>query len=99
MGVLTLNESAMIAMVMFWLTLGVFTVRQLRPVLVPRLQNVSRILAVLTIVFVAILVVQAADHFPTPLPLWWPTARSYAGGRLRTRKQHSSRAMGLNLLY
>ncbi|MEJ0090657.1 MAG: tetratricopeptide repeat protein [Limisphaerales bacterium] len=63
MGVLTLNESTMITMVLFWLTLGMFAVRQLRPILASKLQSTTRILIVLTIIFITVLGVQAGNHF------------------------------------
>lgn len=62
-GALTLNEGAALTAMLFWSTLALFIVRQLRPVLAPRLQTPTRILIVLTIFSAAVLGLQAADHF------------------------------------
>ena len=62
-GSLTLNEGTMLTAALFWLTLGIFVVRQLRPALVPKLQGVTRILVVLTIFSATVLGLQAANHF------------------------------------
>ena len=62
-GSLTLNEGTLLTAILFWLTLGIFVVRQLRPALVPKLQGVTRILVVLTIFSATVLGLQAANHF------------------------------------
>lgn len=62
-GALTLNEGAMLTAVLFWLTLGLLVVRQLRPALVPKLKSAARILVVLTIFSTTVLGLQAANHF------------------------------------
>ena len=62
-GSLTLNEGTVLTAALFWLTLGIFVVRQLRPALVPKLQGVTRILVVLTIFSATVLGLQAANHF------------------------------------
>ncbi len=62
-GSLTLNEGTVLTAILFWLTLGIFVVRQLRPALVPKLQGVTRILVVLTIFSATVLGLQAANHF------------------------------------
>jgi tetratricopeptide (TPR) repeat protein len=62
-GSLTLNEGTLLTAALFWLTLGIFVVRQLRPALVPKLQGVTRILVVLTIFSATVLGLQAANHF------------------------------------
>jgi tetratricopeptide (TPR) repeat protein len=62
-GSLTLNEGTVLTAALFWLTLGVFVVRQLRPALVPKLQGVTRIFVVLTIFSATVLGLQAANHF------------------------------------
>ena len=62
-GSLTLNEGTVLTAILFWLTLGIFAVRQLRPALVPKLQGVTRILVVLTIFSATVLGLQAANHF------------------------------------
>ena len=62
-GSLTLNEGTVLTATLFWLTLGIFVVRQLRPALAPKLQGVTRILVVLTIFSATVLGLQAANHF------------------------------------
>jgi len=62
-GSLTLNEGTVLTAILFWLTLGIFVVRQIRPALVPKLQGVTRILVVLTIFSATVLGLQAANHF------------------------------------
>ena len=62
-GSLTLNEGTLLTAALFWLTLGIFVVRQIRPALVPKLQGVTRILVVLTIFSATVLGLQAANHF------------------------------------
>ena len=62
-GSFTLNEGAVLTAVVFWLTLGLFAVRQIRPALVPKLKTATRILVILTIFFGAVLALQAANHF------------------------------------
>jgi tetratricopeptide (TPR) repeat protein len=61
-GSLTLNEGTVLTAILFWLTLGIFVVRQIRPALVPKLQGVTRILVVLTIFSATVLGLQAANH-------------------------------------
>lgn len=60
---LTLNEGAVLTAGLLWLVLGLFAVRQLRPVLVPKLKTATRILVVLTIFSATVLGLQAANHF------------------------------------
>jgi len=62
-GSLTLNEGTLLTAILFWLTLGIFVVRQIRPALVTKLQGVTRILVVLTIFSATVLGLQAANHF------------------------------------
>ncbi|HEY5345527.1 MAG TPA: SH3 domain-containing protein [Verrucomicrobiae bacterium] len=62
-GSLTLNESAVLTAVLFWLTFALLAVRQIHPPLVPKLKTVTRILVALTIFSAAVLGVQAANHF------------------------------------
>jgi len=62
-GSLTLNEGTVLTAILFWLTLGIFVVRQIRPALVPKLQGATRILVVLTIFSATVLGLQAANHF------------------------------------
>ncbi len=62
-GTLTLNEGTLLTALLFWLMLGLFAVRQLRPALVPKLQTPTRILVVLTVFSAAVLGLQAANHF------------------------------------
>jgi tetratricopeptide (TPR) repeat protein len=62
-GALTLNEGAVLTAVLFWLTLALLTVRQLRPALVPKLKNATRIFIALTVFSGTVLGLQAANHF------------------------------------
>lgn len=62
-GTLTLNEGAILTAALFWLVLGLFALRQIRPALVPKLQTATRILVVLTIFSATVLGLQAANHF------------------------------------
>jgi len=62
-GTFTLNEGAGLTAVLFWLTLGTFAVRQLRPALGPPLKTPTRILVTLTGLSIVVLGVQAVDHF------------------------------------
>ena len=62
-GALTLNEGTLLTAALFWLTLGIFAVRRIRPSLAPRLQTPARMLVVPTIFFATVLGLQAAIHF------------------------------------
>ncbi len=62
-SVFTLNEGAMLTAVLFWLTFALLVARQVRPALVPKLQSLTRILAVLAIFSATLLCLQAASHF------------------------------------
>lgn len=61
-GALTLNEGTLLTTVLWWLTLGLFVARQLRPPLIPKLQTATRILVVLTLGSAMVLGLQAANH-------------------------------------
>jgi tetratricopeptide (TPR) repeat protein len=60
---LSLNEGTLLTVGFFWLTFVLLVIRQLRPVLVPRLSGLTRLAAILTIVSGAVLALQAANHF------------------------------------
>ena len=60
---LSLNEGAMVTAILFWVTLGLFVARQVRPALVPKLRSATRLAATLTVFSVTILGLQAANHF------------------------------------
>jgi len=62
-GSLTLNEGTLLAGVFFWALFGLLTLRQIRPVLAPRLRRATQLAAVATIFSGAVLVLQAANHF------------------------------------
>jgi hypothetical protein len=62
-GALTLNEGAVLTAVLFWLTAALFIARQIRPALVPRLKNETRIFVALTLFSGTVLGLQAANHF------------------------------------
>jgi tetratricopeptide (TPR) repeat protein len=59
----TLNESTILTAGLFWLTLGLFGVRQIRPALVPKLRGLTRLSVLVTICFLTVLGLQAANHF------------------------------------
>lgn len=59
----SLNEAAALTAVLFWLTLGLFAARQIRPVLAAKLRGVTRLAVVLTLGSGAVLGLQAAEHF------------------------------------
>ena len=65
LGTLTLDEGAVLTAVLFWLTGVLFIARQIRPALVPRLQNATRILFALTLFSGTVLGLQATSHFST----------------------------------
>ena len=60
---LSLNEGTVLTAVLFWVTLGLFTARQLRPALVPKLKNATWICIALTLGSGMVLGLQAANHF------------------------------------
>lgn len=62
-GSLTLNEGTLLAMVFFWALFGLLVLRQIYPALVPKLRGVTQLAAVLTILAVAVLVLQAVNYF------------------------------------
>ena len=62
-GSLTLNEGAVLTAVLFWLTFALFAVRQIHPLLVPKLKSATRILVALTIFSATVLGLQAANYF------------------------------------
>jgi tetratricopeptide (TPR) repeat protein len=62
-GMLTLNEGAILTAVLFWLTFALLIARQLRPALVPKLKNATWILAGLTIFSATVLGLHAANHY------------------------------------
>ena len=62
-GALTLDEGAVLTAVAFWLTLALFTARQLRPALGPKLKSATRMGVVLTLGLGTVLGLQAANHF------------------------------------
>ena len=64
-GVLTLNEGAVLTAILFWLTTALFIARQIQPALVPKLKLATRILVALTVFSGTVLGLQAASHFST----------------------------------
>lgn len=63
LNTLSLNEGAVLTAILFWLTLGLFAARQVRPGLVPKLRGVTRLAVALTLFSVTVLGLQAANHF------------------------------------
>jgi tetratricopeptide (TPR) repeat protein len=62
-GLLTLNEGAILTAGLFWAMFTLLTVRQIRPALVPKLRTATRLTVALTIFSGAVLALQAANHF------------------------------------
>ena len=62
-GTLTLNEGTVLTAILFWITLALFSARQIRPALVPKLKTVTWIFITLTIFSGTVLGLQAANHF------------------------------------
>ena len=62
-GTLTLNEGAILTAALFWLTFALLIARQIRPALAPKLKNMTRIFAALTIFSATVLGLQATNHF------------------------------------
>jgi len=62
-GALTLNEGALLTAVLFWVAMGLLTVRQIRPALTPKLRAATRLVIVFVIFSGTVLVLQAANHF------------------------------------
>jgi tetratricopeptide (TPR) repeat protein len=60
---LTLNEGAVLAAVLFWLTFALLIARQIRPALVPGLRGLTRLSVLVTILSLTALGLQAAGHF------------------------------------
>jgi tetratricopeptide (TPR) repeat protein len=63
LGTLSLNEWTLLAAGAFWLTFLMLAVRQIRPVLGPKLKCATSLFATATILFGAVLGLQAANHF------------------------------------
>ena len=63
LGVLTLNEGTILTAVLFWLTFALFIARQIRPALVPKLNNATWIFLALTIFSATVLAWQATNRF------------------------------------
>ncbi len=62
LGSLTLNESAVLATVFFWVLCALLVLRQLKPALIPKLKTATWLALALTIFSVAVLSLQAANH-------------------------------------
>ena len=62
-GVLTLNEGAILTAVLLWVTFALFIARQLRPALVPKLRILTRISVIVTVFSATVLGWQSANHF------------------------------------
>jgi tetratricopeptide (TPR) repeat protein len=63
LGQLTLNEWTLLAACAFWLMFLVLAARQIRPALNPKLKSATSLFVTLTILFGAVLGLQAAQHF------------------------------------
>ncbi len=62
-GVLSLNEGAILTAVLLWLTCALLILRQVRPALIAKLKTTTRVFAVLTVFSASVLGLQAANHF------------------------------------
>jgi hypothetical protein len=62
-SLLTLNETTCLVAVAFWITLGLFTARQIRPALASRLQGLTLAAVGVTVLLGLILAVQAVGRF------------------------------------
>lgn len=60
---LTLNEGTVLTAILVWAFLGLLTVRQIQPALVPKLKTVTRLVLVLVVFSSTVLALQAANHF------------------------------------
>jgi len=63
LGQLTLNEWTLLTATAFWLTFGLLTARQIRPVLGPKFKSVTFLFAMVTVLSGVALGWQAAEHF------------------------------------
>jgi tetratricopeptide (TPR) repeat protein len=63
LGQLNLNEWTILTAIAFWLALGLFTARQLRPALTPRLKGFTTLAILLTLGLGTGTGLQAASHF------------------------------------
>lgn len=102
-GALTLNEGALLTAVFFWLLFALLAARQIRPALAPKLRSATRLALTLTICSGAVLALQVANHFDSPVAVVTAaeaTARSgpfedaqseftaHDGAELRVLNQH-----------
>ena len=62
-GMLTLNEGAMLTAVLLWLMFALLIARQLRPALAAKLRTLTRVSVILTVFSATVLGLQAANHF------------------------------------
>jgi tetratricopeptide (TPR) repeat protein len=62
-GVLTLNEGAMLTTVLLWLTFALLIARQFRPALVPKLRTLTRVSVIVTVFSATVLGLQAVNYF------------------------------------
>jgi tetratricopeptide (TPR) repeat protein len=60
---LTLNEGTLLTAVFFWVMFGLFAVRQIKPVLAPKLRTATRLAVAMTVFSGAVLTLQAANRF------------------------------------
>ncbi len=80
LGQLNLNEWTGLTAVAFWLALGLFTVRQLRPALTPRLKGFTTLALLLTLGLGTGLGLQAASHFTQATAVVTTTAATVRSG-------------------
>ncbi len=67
LGSLTLNEGTLLTALFFWGLCGLLITRQLRPALAPKLRTITRLAALLTLCSAAVLALQTAKHFNSPV--------------------------------
>ena len=68
-GVLTLNEITLLAAIGFWLSLGLFAVRQLRTALVQKFRTPTRLAMAQTFILGAVLAWAAVNHFNSAIAI------------------------------
>ena len=62
-GTLTLNEGALLTAMLFWAMFALLAIRQLKPMLAPKLHSVTRLVLALTLFSGAVLALQATNRF------------------------------------
>jgi tetratricopeptide (TPR) repeat protein len=80
LGQLSLNEWTLLTVITFWLALSFYTLRQLRPALIPRLRSPSTLCVLLTVLLGAATALQAANHFAKAIAVVTSSAATARSG-------------------